>query len=73
MELDELYNEFSEYDIKWILLLHQKEDIDSYKEAICKTSSRALRKVMWLPQKWTYEWKFAKQEYLLSIKGQLFE
>jgi hypothetical protein len=51
MELDELYNEFSEYDIKWILLLHQKEDIDSYKEAICKTSSRALRKVMWLPQK----------------------
>jgi hypothetical protein len=30
--------------------LTSKEDIDSYKEAICKTSSKALRKVMWLPK-----------------------
>jgi hypothetical protein len=53
-------------------LLHQKEDIDSYKDVIC--SIRDLRKVVWLPQKWwTYKWKFAKQEYLLSIKGKLFE
>jgi hypothetical protein len=29
MELDELYNEFSEYDIKWISLLHQNEDISN--------------------------------------------
>jgi hypothetical protein len=45
------------------------EDIDSYKEASCMTSSKALTKVMWLPLlQWTYKWKFAKQEYLLSIK-----
>jgi hypothetical protein len=49
MELDELYNEFDEYNIKWISLLHYMEDIDSFKEASCKTSSRALTKVMWLP------------------------
>jgi hypothetical protein len=49
MELDELYNKFTEYDIKWSSLLHQMEDIGSYKEASCKTSSTALTKVMWLP------------------------
>jgi hypothetical protein len=48
MKLDDLYNEFTEYNIKWISLLHHMKDIDSYKEAICKTSSRALTKVMWL-------------------------
>jgi hypothetical protein len=49
MELDELYNEFTKYNIKWISLLQYMEDIDSYKEASCKTSSIALTKVMWLP------------------------
>jgi hypothetical protein len=49
MELDELYKEFTEYNINWISLLHLVEDIDSYKEGSCKTSSKALTKVMWLP------------------------
>jgi hypothetical protein len=61
MELDELYNKITEYNIKWILLLHQVKDIDSYKEASYKTSSIALTKVMWLPLLWwTYKLKFAK-------------
>ena len=69
MELDELYNEFTEYNIKWISLLHQVKDIDSYKEASCKTSNIVLTKVMWLPLlQWTYNWKLARQGYLLSIK-----
>jgi hypothetical protein len=56
MELDELYNEFTKYNIKWISLLQYMEDIDSYKEASCKTSSIALTKVMWLPLLWwTYK------------------
>jgi hypothetical protein len=44
MELDEQYNEFTEYNIQWILLLHQVKDIDSYKKDSCKTSSIALIK-----------------------------
>jgi hypothetical protein len=42
MELDGQYYEFTKYNIKWISLLHQVKDIDSYKEASCKTSSIAL-------------------------------
>jgi hypothetical protein len=73
MELDDLYNEFFEHDIKWISLLHQKEDIVSYKDIICKTSELWERSCGYLKNWWTYKWKFAKLEYLLSIKGQLFE
>jgi hypothetical protein len=48
LKLDEPYNKFIKYNIKWISLLHLMKNIDSYKEAICKTSSIALTKVMWL-------------------------
>jgi hypothetical protein len=48
MELDDLDNEFTKYNIKWISLLHLMKNIDLYKEAICKTSSIELTKVIWL-------------------------
>jgi hypothetical protein len=39
MELDNLDNEFTKYNIKWISLLRLMKDIYLYKEVICKTSS----------------------------------
>jgi hypothetical protein len=44
MELDNQYYEFTEYNIKWISLLHFMMDIDSYKEACCKTSKYNIDK-----------------------------
>jgi hypothetical protein len=46
MELDDLDNEFIKYNIMWISLLHLVKNIDLYKEAICKTSSIELTKIM---------------------------
>jgi hypothetical protein len=39
MELDDLNNEFTKYNIKWISLLHLMKNIDLYKEAFFNTSS----------------------------------
>jgi hypothetical protein len=39
MELADLDNEFTKFNIKWLSLLHFMKIIDLLKEAICKTSS----------------------------------
>jgi hypothetical protein len=61
MELDDLDNEFTKFNIKWFSLLHFMKIIGLFKEDICRTSSRVLTKVMWLSILLrTYKWKFAR-------------
>jgi hypothetical protein len=61
MELDDLDNKFTMFNIKWFSLLHFMKIIDLFKEDIRKTSSWALTRVMWLSiLPWTYKWKFAR-------------
>jgi hypothetical protein len=61
MELDDLNNMFTKFNIKWFSLLPFMKIIDLLKETICETSSWALTRVMWLSiLLWTYKWKIAK-------------
>jgi hypothetical protein len=48
MELDDLDNKFTKFNIKWFSLLYFMMIIDLFKEDICKTSSWVLAKVIWL-------------------------
>jgi hypothetical protein len=61
MELDDLDNKFTKFNIKWLSLLYFMKFIDLFKEDICKSSSWILAKVDWLSiLLWTYNWKIAK-------------
>jgi hypothetical protein len=61
MELDDLDNKFTMFNIKCFSLLYFMKFIDLFKEDICKTSSWILAKVIWLSiLLWTYNWKIAK-------------
>jgi hypothetical protein len=61
MELDDLDNKFTKFNIKWLSLLYFMKFIDLFKEDICKSSSWILAKVNWLSiLLWTYNWKIAK-------------
>jgi hypothetical protein len=48
MELDDLDNKSTKFNIKWFSLLYFMKFIDLFKEDICKTSSWILAKVIWL-------------------------
>jgi hypothetical protein len=55
MELDDLDNEFTKFNIKWLSLLCFVKIIDLFKEDIFNTSSWILAKVFWLfISLWTY-------------------
>jgi hypothetical protein len=61
MELDDLDNKFTKFNIQWLSLLYFMKFIDLFKEDICKSSSWILAKVNWLSiLLWTYNWKIAK-------------
>jgi hypothetical protein len=66
---------FCEYDIKWIPLLCQKENIDSYKKVLFARLQVEFseRSYGYIQDDRPTKWKLAKQGYFLSIEEQLFE